>query len=164
MKQVKTFIDKNSTKEFIQGNLIFAIVSLGISLAIIALYVVFGILNKSWTDPLQIVLVVLGGVLLVLTIIMIVSYLNAINKVKDFKRTIIYNFEDNALSYDIYREEEKVDSGKIYYQDLLDYKESKNYIYLRIKNNTWLVVSKEEELITFIESKGIIKHKLLSRR
>ena len=164
MKQIKTLIDSKSTKEFIQGNFIFSLVSFVVSLVIIALYIVFGILNKAWVDPIQIILVVLGAVLLVLSIIMVVAYINAINKMKNYVRTVVYDFLDDAISFDIYRDEEKVESGKIYYQDFLEYKESKNYVYLRLKNNTWLAINKEEELISFIQSKGIEKHKLLSKR
>ena len=164
MKQIKTLIDSKSTKEFIQGNFIFSLVSFVVSLAIIALYIVFGVLNKSWVDPIQIILVVLGAVLLVLSIIMVVAYINAINKMKNYVRTVVYDFLDDAISFDIFRDEEKVESGKIYYQDFLEYKESKNYVYLRLKNNTWLAINKEEELISFLQSKGIEKHRLLSRR
>ena len=164
MKQIKTPIDKESTKEFVQGNLYFAIVSLGVALAIIALYIVFGVINHSWLDPLQIVLVVLGGILLVLSIIMVVSYLNSINKMKDFHRTMIYNFSSDEITYDLYKEEEKVATGKASYIDVLGYKETKHFVYLRLRNNSWLVISKEEGLLDFIQSKGIEKHKFFSKR
>lgn len=164
MKDIKTPIDKESTKEFVQGNLYFAIVSLGVALAIIALYIVFGVINHSWLDPLEIVLVVLGGTLLVLSIIMVVSYLTSINKMKDFRRTIVYSFSNDEITYDIYKEEEKAVSGKTPYIDVLEYKETKHYVYLRLRNNTWLVISKEEGLIEFLQSKGIEKRKFFSKR
>ena len=164
MKQIKTLIDSKSTKEFIQGNFIFALASLGFALVIVALYVVFGIINHSWADPVQIILLVLAAVLIVLSMIMVVAYLKAMNKMKDYVRTIIYDFLDDAISFEIYRDEEKIETGKIYYQDFLDYKVSKHYVYLRLKNNTWLVIDKEEELIPFIQNKGIQKHKFLSSR
>ena len=164
MKQIKTPIDKVSTKEFVQGNFFFALVSLGVALAIIALYIVFGVINHSWTDPLQIVLVVLGGVLLVLSIIMVIGYLNSINKMKDFHRIIVYNFSDDEITYDIYKENQVMASGKAPYIDVLEYKESKHFVYLRLRNNTWLVISKEEGLLDFIQSKGIEKHKFFSKR
>lgn len=164
MKQIKTIIDQNSTKEFIQGNFIFALASLGFALVIVALYVVFGIINHSWTDPVQIILLVLAAVLIVLSIIMIVAHLKAMNKMKGYVRTIIYDFLDDVISFEIYRDEEKIETGKIYYQDFLDYKVSKHYVYLRLRNNTWLAINKEEELISFIKNKGIQKHKLFSSR
>ena len=159
MKDIKTLIDKKSAKEFIQGNLIFSFVSLGMSLVIIALYVVFGVINKSWLDTLQIVLIVLGGVLLVLSIIMIVNYVASINKMDNLVRTIVYHFSDVEITFDIYREEKLVQSGKALYNDLLEYKETKNYIYIRQRNNTWLILNKEDELIAFLNNKGIFKHK-----
>ena len=163
MKQIKTLIDKNSTKEFMQGYFRLSLVGFGVSLLIIALYIVFGILNNSWTDPLQIVLVVLGGVLLVLSILMVTTYLKTINKTKSFVRTIVYCFSDEAISFEIFREEENIENGKIYYQDFMEYKESKNYIFLKLKNNTWLAINKEEGLVDYIQSKGIRKHRFLSR-
>ena len=159
MKDIKTLIDKKSAKEFIQGNLIFSFVSLGVSLVIIALYVIFGVINKSWLDTLQIVLIVLGGILLVLSIIMIVNYVASINKMDNLVRTIVYHFSDVEITFDIYREEKLVQSGKALYNDLLEYKETKNYIYIRQRNNTWLILNKEDELITFLNNKGIFKHK-----
>ena len=159
MKDIKTLIDKKSAKEFIQGNLIFSFVSLGVSLVIIALYVIFGVINKSWLDTLQIVLIVLGGILLVLSIIMIVNYVASINKMNNLVRTIVYHFSDVEITFDIYREEKLVQSGKALYNDLLEYKETKNYIYIRQRNNTWLILNKEDELITFLNNKGIFKHK-----
>ena len=159
MKDIKTLIDKKSAKEFIQGNLIFSFVSLGVSLAIIALYVIFGVINKSWLDTLQIVLIVLGGILLVLSIIMIVNYVASINKMDNLVRTIVYHFSDVEITFDIYREEKLVQSGKTLYNDLLEYKETKNYIYIRQRNNTWLILNKEDELIAFLNNKGIFKHK-----
>lgn len=159
MKDIKTLIDKKSAKEFIQGNLIFSFVSLGVSLVIIALYVIFGVINKSWLDTLQIVLIVLGGILLVLSIIMIVNYVASINKMDNLVRTIVYHFSDVEITFDIYREEKLVQSGKALYNDLLEYKETKNYIYIRQRNNTWLILNKEDELIAFLNNKGIFKHK-----
>ena len=159
MKDIKTLIDKKSAKEFIQGNLIFSFVSLDVSLVIIALYVIFGVINKSWLDTLQIVLIVLGGILLVLSIIMIVNYVASINKMDNLVRTIVYHFSDVEITFDIYREEKLVQSGKALYNDLLEYKETKNYIYIRQRNNTWLILNKEDELISFLNNKGIFKHK-----
>ena len=159
MKDIKTLIDKKSAKEFIQGNLIFSFASLGVSLVIIALYVIFGVINKSWLDALQIVLIVLGGILLVLSVIMIVNYVASINKMDNLVRTIVYHFSDVEITFDIYREEKLVQSGKALYNDLLEYKETKNYIYIRQRNNTWLILNKEDELIAFLNNKGILKHK-----
>lgn len=159
MKDIKTLIDKKSAKEFIQGNLILSFVSLGVSLVIIALYVIFGVINKSWLDTLQIVLIVLGGILLVLSIIMIVNYVASINKMDNLVRTIVYHFSDVEITFDIYREEKLVQSGKALYNDLLEYKETKNYIYIRQRNNTWLILNKEDELTSFLNNKGIFKHK-----
>ena len=159
MEDIKTLIDKKSAKEFIQGNIVFSFVSLGVSLVIIALYVIFGVINKSWLDTLQIVLIVLGGILLVLSIIMIVNYVASINKMDNLVRTIVYHFSDVEITFDIYREEKLVQSGKALYNDLLEYKETKNYIYIRQRNNTWLILNKEDELIAFLNNKGIFKHK-----
>lgn len=68
MKQIKTLIDKNSTREFIQGNFNFALFALGFALVMVALYVIFGVINHSWLETMQIVLLVLAGVLIVLSL------------------------------------------------------------------------------------------------
>ena len=162
MEKIKTVIDKNSTKEFIQGAFAFAFVSLGVSLLIAAVYITFGVINNAWSDFLSIVLVVLGGVLFLLSIVMIAMYISALNKAKNFVRTVIYDFLDEAVSFEVYREEEKVEAGKLYYNDFIDYKETKNYIILRLKNNTSLVIQKEEGVLDLINSKGIPKQKFIA--
>ncbi len=159
MKEIKTLINEQSAKEFLKGNLIVSIVGIVVSFVIIALYVVFGITNHSWLDFLQIILVVLGATLLVISIIMIVNYLSSILKMKNFTRTVIYTFSDTAITYDIYRNDEKVESGRTIYNDLIEYRETKNYIYLRQRNNTWLILNKEQELLDFINTRGIPKFK-----
>ena len=158
MEKISTVIDKNSTKEFIQGTFIFSWVALFTALSLIALYIVFGIINNSWGDLLQIVLVVLGGSLLVLSILVIRNYFNALAKMDNFKRTIVYEFLDDAISFTVNKEDEAIENGKVYYEDFISYKATKNYVYLRLKNNTWLAIKKEEGLISFITSKGINKH------
>ena len=81
---------------------------------------------------------------------MIVNYVASINKMDNLVRTIVYHFSDVEITFDIYREEKLVQSGKALYNDLLEYKETKNYIYIRQRNNTWLILNKD---------KGIFKHK-----
>ena len=164
MKQIKTSINQQATKEFVQGSFYLAIVGFGVALAMIALYIVLGIINHAWADPLQIVLVIVGGLLLIVSIGMVIGYINSLNKVKDLNRTIVYNFSDDEITYDIYRNEEKVDSGKASYLEITEYKETKHFVYLRLVNNTWLILSKEEELLDFINTKGIRKHGLSARR
>ena len=161
MEKIITNIDKSSTKEFIQGTFLFSWVAFAFSFVLIGLYITFGIINNSWSEFLQIVLVVLGGLLLILSILIIFNYLNALKKVEDFKRTIVYDFLDEYIAFDIYREQEVIENGKVYYVDLIDYKVTKNYVFLRLKNNTWLAIKKEEGLIDFITSKGIVKHNAL---
>ena len=158
MEQIKTIINKNSTKEFIHGMFIFALFSLIVGLAMLGLYITFGVINNSWFDVLQIILLIIAILILFFGGFVIFRYFASLKKMDGYQSIIIYDFLDDYVSFDIYRNEEVVESGKVYYQDFLDYKETKSFIYLRLKNNTWLAIKKEEGLLDFIINKGISKY------
>ena len=160
--KITTVIDKKSTGEFIRGTFLFALLGLGLSILMIALYVIFGVLNNSWGDPLQIVLLILGAVLLLLSSVMVISYTSSMSKIKDYVRTVVYDFQDDSVSFEIFNGEERVEGGKATYLEIVSYKETKNYVYLRIITNVCLVVKKEEGLVEFLKDKGIAKHQAIT--
>ena len=159
MEKLTTIINKNTTKELIKNTFVLSIVALIVGLVMIGLYILFGALNNSWLEPLQIILVVLAVILLVLAVVIILSYVGSLSKMKNYVRKIVYDFQDEFILFDIYKDEELIEQGKVYYQDLIEYKETKNFIFIKLSNNTWLSFSKVDGLVEFFASKGLTKFK-----
>ena len=164
MEKLTTIINKNTTKELIQNTFVLAIVSFIVGLLMIGIYVLFGILNKSWLDPLQIIVVVLAVILIVLAMVIVLSYIGSLSKMKNYVRKVNYEFKEDEILFDIYKDDELVEQGKVFYQDLLEYKQTKNYIFVRLSNNAWLSFSKADGLIEFFASKGLTKFKSIKTK
>ena len=159
MERIITTIDGNSAKEFIKGTYILDYVALGVGALCVVLYVIFGIAGdgKNWLSGLQLILLTVGVLLIVLAIVLLNMLNKAIKKSNEFKRTITYDFSDEYLIYEVMRNEELIENGKLTYADLSKYKETKNYVYVGLKNNTWLAIDKVDGLIDFLNSKGLGK-------
>ena len=159
MEKIRTVLDQKVTKEFMRSGFIFAYISIGVSLLVLSVYVLFGILNNSWLDTTSIILLIAGSALLLLSLFLLFFYINAVKKAGTFIRTAEYEFLDDAIVYTLYRNDEKIEEGKQYYEDLVDYKESKNYVFVRLKNNTFFAMDKVDGLVAFLSSKGLPKFK-----
>ena len=159
MEIIVTKIDGNSSKEFVKGTLTLDYVSLGIGILCLSLYIFFGIKDGTWLAGLSLVLATVGALLLILAIALLSVLNKAIKKADAFVRTITYIFEDEYLAYEVSRDDEIVENGKLRYSDLTEYKETKNYVYVGLKNNTWFAINKKEGLISFLQSKGLTKFK-----
>ena len=159
MEKITTTIDGNSAKEFIKGTYILDYVALGVGALCVVLYVIFGIAGdgKNWLSGLQLILLTVGVLLIVLAIVLLNMLNKAIKKSNEFKRTITYDFSDEYLIYEVMRNEELIENGKLTYADLSKYKETKNYVYVGLKNNTWLAIDKVDGLTDFLNSKGLGK-------
>ena len=163
MEKIKTVLDEKATKEFMKGGFILAYVGIAVSLLVFAIYVLFGVINNSWVDTISIVLLIAGITLLLLSLFLLFFYMNAVKKAGAFIRTAEYEFLDDSLVYTLYRNDEKIEEGKQYYQDLVDYRESKNYVFIRLKNNTFFAITKVDGLVDFLASKGLHKFKTIRK-
>ena len=130
-----------------------------LSLLCLGFFVLFGILNNNWFDPLSIVLLVVAIIVLILALLLFSAIKNGIKKADQFVRTIVYDLQEDNISFEIYRDEEMIETGKIYYKDLEEYKETKHYVYVGLKNNTWLAIDKVDGLVDLLKSKGLTKFK-----
>ena len=77
---------------------------------------------------------------------------------------LVSEFADEYFAYDLYRENEKVEQGKIYYVDLMGYKQTKHYLFLGLKNNNYIGVNKVEGLVEFVRNKGLKEIKSFGRK
>ena len=160
MDKITTIIDGNSSKEFVKGTFILDYVALGIGGLCILLYIIFGFAgHNNWLSGLQLILLSVGILLIVLAIALLSTLNKAIKKGDEFKRTITYEFEVDYLIYEVSRNEEIIENGKLPYTDFTEYKETENYVYVGLKNNTWFAIKKVDGLVAYLQSKGLTKFK-----
>ena len=161
MEKIKTIIDRKANKEILGTTFALTWLCFAFSLLCVVLYFLFSILFNNWLDPISISSLVIGIIILVFAVVVLFYLSNNLKKSTHYVREAIYDFTDDALLYEVHQNGEKIEEGKVYYCDLLDYKETKNYIYLRLRNNTFICVSKVDGLLDFIISKGISKFKMI---
>ena len=154
MEKIRTTLDERSVKELLHGAIVLAIISFAVSLLTIALFLVF-FFHDMHVDPSSISLLIAGGILLLSSILLYSMQKLAIKRARQFAREATYEFLDDVIGYEVYRDEQLMESGKLPYQDFLDYRETKNYIFVRLRNNTYLAIDKVDGLSDFLKSKGL---------
>ena len=157
MQKIVTKLDGASTKEFVKGSYLLGFAALGVGLICLVLYVVFGVINNEWFIGLNLVTLISGTLLLVLAIALLLILNSAIKKANDFERTITYEFDNQTFSYIVSRNERIVENGNLPYSDLTEFKETKNYVYVGLKNGSWFAIQKSDGLVDFLISKGLKK-------
>lgn len=161
MDKLTTIVDGESSREFVKGTFILDYVALGVGVFCILLYLIFGIGQRNWLVILNLILLIVGILLVILSIVLLVKLNNAIKKGNEFKRTVAYEFENEHLLYEVTRNDEVIENGKLPYTDLTSYKETENYVYVGLKNNTWFVMKKVYGLVRYLESKGLKSFKAI---
>ena len=93
--------------------------------------------------------------LIVFSSFLLIRIQKLINENAKFDRSSVIEMLDECFTYEVYRNDEKIEEGKCYYHDLLGYKETKNYVFLVMRNNSYLGVNKVDGLISFLDSKNL---------
>ena len=164
MEKITTILDGKVTKELVKHHIAEGIVGIIFGLLVIAAYITMSIIKKDWLDALFVVLLALGAIVLCFGILLVGISSISIKKSSEFKRKLVSEFADEYFTYDLYRENEKVEQGKIYYVDLMGYKQTKHYLFLGLKNNNYIGINKVEGLVEFVRSKGLKEIKSFGRK
>ena len=159
MEKIETNIDDKLIKEAYRPLYRLSIIAIAIALAFVVFYVVFSILNKNWFDALNLVALSVSFVLVICAIYLLIRIHQMIKKEQAFSRKAIYELFDEYVTYEVYRNNEKIESGKAYYRDLQGYRESKNTVFLIMRNNSYIAIKKVDGLVDFIKSRGLVKKK-----
>ena len=159
MEKIRTVVDEKPLKEIFHNTFILSLIALIFSLVLASIYVTFSATGGDWADTMSVILIIFAGLLMFLSVFLFVTSKKAIKKATIFIREVEYDFLDDGLGFDVYRNNEKIENGKLPYQDFLDYRETKNYVFLRLANNSVFAIDKVDGLIEFLESKGINKFK-----
>lgn len=157
MEKITTFIDENVTKELVLPYKVEGFIGVVVGLLVMAVYFIFSIIDKNWLNPLNIVALVIGALLLCIAMILIGIAFMLIKKATGYKRTLVSELLDDHLAFELIRNNETIETGKLYYQDFVGYKETKSYLFLRLKNEAFIALNKKEGLVDFIKEKGIKK-------
>ena len=161
MEKIETRIDDQAVKELYKPLYRLVIIAFIVAVAFIAFYISFSAITKNWLDILNIVALSVSIVLIFAAIVLLVKLNQQVKQAQSFGRTAVYEFLDDYIAYEVYRQEEKIEEGKCYYRDLLGYKEAKKYVFLVYGNNSYLAIKKVDGLVAFIESKGLKRTKVL---
>ena len=159
MEKITTVVDQKTARELsfktqllVIGSFVFGLVSIG-------MYFLFSYLNNNFGDIINIVLLVLGTFLVALSLFLEFAVQRRINLYKKNGYEATYEFLDNHIQLQAFRNGEKFQDGKIKYTDIYGYWEGKNYITLKLNNMNTLPISKVSGLTEFLDSKGVLRRK-----
>ena len=159
MEKITTVVDQKTARELsfktqllVIGSFVFGLVSIG-------MYFLFSVLNNNFGDIINIVLLVLGTFLIALSLFLEFAVQRRINIYKKNGYEATYEFFDNHIQLQAFRNGEKFQDGKIKYTDIYGYWEEKNYITLKLNNMNTLPISKVSGLTEFLDSKGVLRRK-----
>lgn len=157
MEQIKTRIDESASKDLFSKTIILMVVAFVFGLIMIGMYILFSISNNNWADILNIICLILGSVLVVVSIIFTFLTIKAIKGASGNTADTVADFYDDHIYLETFRNNELIGNAKIFYNDILGYTVGKKFIFLKIKNNQMLPFTKSEELEKFVAEKGIKK-------
>ena len=159
MEKITTVVDQKTARELsfktqllVIGSFVFGLVSIG-------MYFLFSVLNDNFGDIINIVLLVLGTFLIALSLFLEFAVQRRINIYKKNGYEATYEFFNNHIQLQAFRNGEKFQDGKIKYTDIYGYWEEKNYITLKLNNMNTLPISKVSGLTEFLDSKGVLRRK-----
>lgn len=155
MKKATVIVNENVAKEHLKPVINFTIFCFASAIVFFTLMIVFSILNNNWLEVSTIIFAIVGALSLFAGILFLLQYLKGINMAKRLANTVSYEFFDDHLTYVTTRGEQVIQQGTVNYQDLISYKETKNYIFLEMSDHNFLPFEKTEEILSFIKEKEL---------
>lgn len=157
MEKITTVIDEKANKELAKPTRILSYIIGFLGAACIGFYITFSALTKTWGDALNIVLVIVGAIFLLFGVYFDHIITKALKRAKADPFTSISDFQDEYVFIEIFKNEEKMSEGKIYYNTIKRMLVRKNYIYLVGENRMTYVFTKSDELLDFLSKTGVKK-------
>jgi heme/copper-type cytochrome/quinol oxidase subunit 4 len=157
MEKIRTVVNEKALKELFHNARVLALVALIFSIVLGSLYVATAATDGDWYEAIKVFIVVLACILMFLSVFLFINCKKAITKNNAFIREVEYDFQEDGLAFEVFRNGEKIESGKLPYEDLVDYRETKSYVSVRLGNNSCFIIDKVAGLIEFLESKNIKK-------
>ena len=159
MNKIETVIDVNAAKQYLFPLVKFIIFCFVCFIAFIALYFVFSIISNNWLDPLHYVFIAVALICHIGGIIFLVKYLKSINIVKKTQTKVSYEIYDDYMLFTSANINGKVEERQVSYDEIVNYRESKDYYFLLLINNNAYIMDKNEISTKLIKDKGYQKVK-----
>ena len=96
-----------------------------------------------------------GALVLLLGLFLLFSLIQAVSSAERNQYVSVATFEDSEILLEFYKGEEKFQTAKLRYTELLSFIETKDYLYLKPARNLSLPIAKVEGLADYLENKGV---------
>ena len=159
MEKITTVVNQKTAREISFKTQILVVVSFVFGLVCMGMYFLFSVLNNNFGEIINIVLLVLCTFLVALSMFLEFAVQRRINIYKKNGYEATYEFLDNHIQLQAFRNGEKFQDGKIKYTDIYGYWEGKNYVTIKLNNMNTLPISNVSGLTEFLDSKGISRRK-----
>ena len=155
MEKIITHFDKKAMKELLKRQIIFMIICIVLGAGCCALYIVFSLLNNNWAEPLNVVDLVIGLLIIGFSIFLLFRYHRIINTMGASEVDYIIDMNNEYIHGEAYQNNEKTSEFKVDYEDIISYTITEHYIFLKFENNTLLPISRNEEAVDLLIKKGL---------
>ena len=99
---------------------------------------------------------------LVKFIIFLFKYLKSVNIVRKTQTKVSYEIYDDYMLFSSNNINGKVEERQVSYDEIVSYRESKDYYFLILTNNNAFIMSKNEISTKLIKDKGYIKTRTIT--
>lgn len=159
MEKIKTTFDGSTNKAYFKRPIICAIVGFVYAFCVFCWYGLNYIITKEPPDTFGTILSVLSAVLVVFGITYLVLIFKTIRTADKNRMETVSEFFDEYIFVEVYKNEEKIQETKFYYDTIASYRVVKDYIFLKVNNNTVFPISNVPGAEDFLRSKSIKKKK-----
>lgn len=157
MEKVTTIIDERANKELAKPTRILTYILAGLGGFCVGYYFMFSIISQKWSEPVNIVLCIVGVIFIAFGFFFDYRVSKAIKLAKANPVTTVTEFNDDHLFMVSYKNNEKVSEGKVEYTSIKRYTVKANFVFLVTLNNVTLAFTKSDELVEFLSKTGIKK-------
>ena len=164
MNKIETTIDVKAAKQYLFPLVKFIIFCFVGFIAFIALYIVFSIISNNWLDPLHYVFIAVALICLIGGIIFLFKYLKSVNIVRKTQTKVSYEIYDDYMLFSSNNINGKVEERQVSYDEIVSYRESKDYYFLFLSNNNAFIMSKNEISTKLIKDKGYLKVRTITAK
>ena len=155
MEKATVVVNENVAKEHLKSVINFAIFCFASAIVFFTLMIVFSILNNNWLEVSTVIFAIVGALSLFAGVFFLIQYAKGVRLAKTQSNTVDYEFFNDHLTFVTSRNDQIIQKGEVNYQDLVGYKETKNYVFLLMSNQHFLPFEKSEDILSFVQAKKL---------
>lgn len=157
MEKVTTVLDEKVYKELFKSTRVLTWVLAGLGGFGVGYYFMYSILSQKWSEPVNIILAVVGVIFIAFGFFFDYRVSKAIKLGKNNPITTVTEFNEDHFIIESYKNDEKTGESKIEYKSFKYYIVKTNYVYMTYENNSTFAFTKSDELIELLNKVGIKK-------